>query len=227
MRDRVTMEPERVGPCWTMSRRRGNEVGLSAGQCRWVSWFCIECAVLSWASVQWSERSVCDAVEFEFECDCSGHVVLDDLEFGDVACWKIEVERVAVVKFGLDQGCCNGAGSLKIERVTKVVGARAREQRSVGQEWGCCQSESWRFKHEKPVLRTVFGSMTSCGLLILVSCQGRPMTRYSVLESLMAEGWQTSRWKPMRGMWRRWLELVDQRTEIKRWGRNEDCVSSA
>ena len=29
---------------------------------------------------------------------------------------------------------------------------------------------------------TVFGSMTSCGLLILASCLGRPMTRNSVLD---------------------------------------------
>ena len=31
-------------------------------------------------------------VKFAFGCDCSGHVVLDDLEFGDVVCWKVEVE---------------------------------------------------------------------------------------------------------------------------------------
>ena len=32
--------------------------------------------------------------------------------------------------------------------------------------------------------RTVFGSMTSCGLLIFASCWGRPMTRNSVLDGL-------------------------------------------
>ena len=86
--------------------------------------------------VKWTE-CWCDAVKFAFRCDCSGHVVLDDLEFGDVVCWKVEVEWVAVVKFGLNQGCCNGTGSFKIKscadtsEVAKVVGAWTWESRDL------------------------------------------------------------------------------------------------
>ena len=34
--------------------------------------------------------------------ECTGHIVVDDLEFLKVVKWKVEMEGVAVVKFGLD-----------------------------------------------------------------------------------------------------------------------------
>jgi len=56
----------------------------------------------------------CDVVEFSFAGDCAGHVILDDLEFVNVVGWKVEIEGVTVVKFGLDKRCGNGAGGLEV-----------------------------------------------------------------------------------------------------------------
>jgi hypothetical protein len=84
--------------------------------------------------VKWA-KCRCNVVKFVFRCDWSGHVVLDDLEFGDVVCWKVEVEWVAVGTLEMNQGWCNGADSFKVKismdtpEVTQVVLACEWESR--------------------------------------------------------------------------------------------------
>ena len=69
----------------------------------------------------------CDVVKFAFGCYCTGHVVLDNLEFVDMIGWKVKVQGVTVVKFGMDKRCCNGVGSMEIKsgtdasEITQVV----------------------------------------------------------------------------------------------------------
>ena len=44
-----------------------------------------------------------DVIKFSFRCDCPGHVVLDDLKFGDALSWQVEVEGITVVQFRLNK----------------------------------------------------------------------------------------------------------------------------
>lgn len=44
-------------------------------------------------------QSRSDVFEFAFAGNCTGHVVLDDLEFVEVMGRQIEIQRIAVVKF--------------------------------------------------------------------------------------------------------------------------------
>jgi hypothetical protein len=79
----------------------------------------------------------CDVVKFPFAGYCAGHVILDYLEFVDVAGWQVEVEGVTVVKLGLDKACCYDAGGAEIEggadasEITQVVGTRMRQSRDL------------------------------------------------------------------------------------------------
>ena len=51
-------------------------------------------------------------VKFAFGSDSTGHVVLDNLEFLEMVLRKIEVQRVAIIKFGLDKRGCYYTGSV-------------------------------------------------------------------------------------------------------------------
>ena len=53
-------------------------------------------------------------IKFAFRGYCTGHVVLNDLEFVSMIGWKVEIQRVAVVKFRLHNRCCNDAGSIEV-----------------------------------------------------------------------------------------------------------------
>ena len=43
-------------------------------------------------------QSGSDVFELALAGNCTGHVVLDDLEFVDMVGWEIKIERIAVVK---------------------------------------------------------------------------------------------------------------------------------
>ena len=44
-------------------------------------------------------QSRSDVFKFAFAGNCTGHVVLDDLEFVDVIGRQVEIQRITVVKF--------------------------------------------------------------------------------------------------------------------------------
>ena len=54
-------------------------------------------------------------VKFVFGGDCTGHVVLDNLQFVDVIGRKVKVKRVTVIKLGVDKRGSNIRGSGKVQ----------------------------------------------------------------------------------------------------------------
>ena len=162
-----------------------------------MSLYWMRCATLS----QWRDCSPGVVLKTRAGSDATSQGALDSLESLELWLWKVVVERVAVVKFRMNQRCdsVEVQGCAYASEVTDMIVASLWEIRYVlveGKVWVKDDTQVSCWFHECDWL--VVRKCKSCKSCLFVSCLdswvGRPMMRNSVFDWLRVRKLEAIHW---------------------------------